>query len=226
VSNIFQYTGITYAQFPEDLVDSKLKHLRFNSVKLYLLVLRRAQQKSSPTVKIQTREAVEILGLPKNSHGPARAELSQYRLVASTEINNQGWWSYQLLNPSTGDLIPDPRSLVDFDKLTPGELKQYYLHHLTSYDAKEVKNGLSSRCPFHQTAKARQTPFSVQLSEGGPWHCFRCNKSGKLVEFEKEIALRSGRPITSRQAYNRIRSIAKRPVPTPWDDADGPRPTI
>src|ERR1019366_5668388 len=117
MSNVFRFTDITYAQFPEDLVDNKIAKLKFQSVKLYLLILRRAQQTSSLVVEISTMEAIQILDLKRNSHGLARAELKWHRLVASTEINNQGLWSYQLLNPFTGEAIPDPRALVDFNKL-------------------------------------------------------------------------------------------------------------
>lgn len=209
MSNVFRYTGVNYFQFPEAVVDDKIALLSHHGLKLYLLILRRAQQASNPVVKISTKEAILILDLKENNHGRARDELLRHGLAKSGPVNRQGQWWYHLLNPMTGDPLEDPRALVDLNKLSPDQVKRYFMHHLAPYDAVETEKGLSSRCPFHTTSKMRQTPFSVKLIDGGVWNCFKCQKSGRPMEFEKEIALAQGEAITSSQAFDRLRWIVK-----------------
>jgi len=207
LSNIFKFAPVAYAQFPNALVDDRLAKLKFYSVKMYLLILRQAQRYSNPRVQISTLEAIQI-GLKENSHRAARTELMQHKLAQSGRVNNNGLWWYHVLNPSTGEPLPRSDEKVDLNKLPADEIKKYFLHHLKDFDVVDDANGLKARCPFHDTVKLRTKPLSVMLSDGGVWHCFKCNKSGKLVDFEKAMGLREGRGVmTTKDAFARIRRL-------------------
>ena len=204
--NIFKYSPVTYFQVPNDLVDDKVVKLGQHALKLYLLILRRAQQHSNPTVKVSTQDVVLTIELRRNQHGPARAELQRHNLATCSEIGH-GMWEYRLLNPTTGDAISNPRTPFDLDGLTDDEVRSYFLHHLANFDPVEKDGTLLSHCPFHVTTKIRQRPLSVKFAGGGVWHCFGCKKRGRLLEFEKQMAERSGKILTNEEAYVKVRRL-------------------
>ena len=206
MSNVFRFTEFTYSQVPDFFVDEMLPKLtRFVTVKLYLLVLRHAQRFSKTTVKINTSEVLLALGITIHSLTAARAELRSHNLVRSVEVNNQGLWAYTLLNPHTGNPLPDPRATVDFDTLSEGQVKAYFLDHLKEYNAAEIGDGLRANCPFHHSTKTRDRSLTISIIDHGLWHCFKCDKSGKLVDFEIAMAAKDRELLTRKEAHHRVR---------------------
>jgi hypothetical protein len=163
-------------------------------------------------VRISTADAIRTLDLKENSHIAARKELKAYSLALSGKENNQGLWWYQLLHPETGEHMPHRNAKINLNDLPPDQVRRYFMHHLAAFDAEDKDEAnLRSRCPFHDTVKMRQKPLTVRLTDGGVWNCYTCNKSGRLLDFEKRLDRNV--TITSAVAFQRIRRITD-PSPT------------
>jgi hypothetical protein len=104
-----------YSQFPNDLTEKLPDLKKAASYKLLLVILQRVQQYGSMRVKISSKEAKLVTGLSDNYITAARKELLQQRLLKSTEVNSQGLWLYEVLDPATGELRPSRKDRVDFN---------------------------------------------------------------------------------------------------------------
>ena len=227
MSNVFKFTDLTYSQLPDYFVDEILPTLtKLVTVKVYLFILRRAQQYSKTVVKVSTSEIKLALGISNDSLTTARAELLKHKLVRSKETINQGLWSYTLLNPRNGEPLPDPRATADFNTLSEEQVKAYYLGHLAKFSPRDDGDSIRATCPFHTHGKQREKPLSITVTDGGVWHCFRCNKSGKLVDFEVEMAARQKQIMTRREAHHSVRVRLARFAEIEAEKNSGPIPTL
>jgi len=208
LSNVLILSSLRYFQTPNALVDDLLTNLKLAPLKLYLLIMRKAQQHSRVSVEITSAEVMRVTGIKENALKRARDALAVSKLVRSERLNNQGLWSYRLLNPFTGEPISDPRLLVDLDALTADQVRHYFLCRLERYDIDHDPSHadqLRARCPFHNTTKHRDKPLSIQVTGGGVWQCFRCNKTGRLIDLEKGMVDKELRQtISNKDAIVRI----------------------
>jgi hypothetical protein len=144
-------------------------------------------------------------GLSPNSMTVARKQLSGEKLIHSTPVTSG--FTYEILDPVTGKSI---EQMVNFNDLRSDQLEAYFLHHLSGHNPVLHEDGQAIfNCPFHYSAKTRRRDLSVKLSDGGPWKCHHasCERSGKLVAFERAIAEARRKPISTAQAHHRIKSI-------------------
>jgi hypothetical protein len=153
-----------------------------------------------------------VTGLSDNYLTAARKELLQQRLVKSTEVNSQGLWLYEVLDPATGELRRSRKDRVDFNAASPDHLIGYFKHRLKEYDPAEREDGKwRSRCPFHRTTKIRERPFDFSPGDGGGvWHCHTCSKSGTMVDLEYDLAIEKGRHISRGTATSNVKAIIQK----------------
>ena len=172
MSNPFQHTTETYYQVPKRLmIDGTL---RPSSMSLYLMVLRQAQEKSSPVVLFKTSSVLDAIGVTPKHLRIAKAQLREYNLVGSTEVR-RGLWTFELL---TSHGVGLDNSVLDLDKFSRVQVESYFLPHLKDYDFIFTTDGnLTARCPFHSSHKLRERPFHLKLEDDkdgngiGVWHC-------------------------------------------------------
>lgn len=223
-----------YSQFPDDLLEHMRGIKKVPSFKLLLLVLRRVNQYGSMRVKISTREAKVITGLSDNNLTDARRELDTLGLLRSDEVNNQGMWLYQLLDPATRDVRPSRKDRIDFTEQLD-YVADYFIDRLKRFDPEKRADGKwRSRCPFHTSSKMRERPFEFGPGDGGSgvWYCHVCNKGGSTVDLEYDLAIEKGRPLTRAQAVSNVRvafqslAMARKVTGAPAHDSDSANITL
>lgn len=204
MSNIYRNSEEKYFQLSKHVVEAGiLKQWSQASQTLYTYLLYVAQERSSPTVALDTVDVIKNTGLSKYKRKIAREELFALKLVRSSEIQS-GTWLYEI---SVKRNYQD----VDFNTLTREELEPWFLARLDDpvYGHQQDDNGLRVKCPFCQRGKRKEFPLSIKLVEDhvtglGAWHCFMCLRSGKLVELEQQLARRKGEQIDINEAHDRV----------------------
>ena len=202
MSNIFRHTSDTYFQIPKKIIKDRLLIALSQPAKdLLLYLLYEAQEKSTSVLLLPTSRVLERTGISRyRPFRDARGQLALHGLVLSEEVKS-GLWRYEIVTRTS---IQD----IDLDALSRSELENFFSSRLGD-DSRPDDNGLRFTCPFHINRK-REQPFSVKLvhTDDGPgpgvWHCFQCERSGKLIELEKQIARHNNQPIESHEAHKRV----------------------
>jgi hypothetical protein len=185
MSNVFQNTSETYFQIPKRIVtDGILKQLMPSSMALYITILKQTQEKSSTVVMFNTSTLLDSLAIARGNLRIARAQLLEYNLVRSTEVK-RGLWMFEVLTRHGKGL---DNSIIDLDKLSRVEVESFYLPHLINYDAMfNADDNVISNCPFCSRGLNKKS-FHLKLTDDGMgigvWHCFECQKAGRMIDFE------------------------------------------
>ncbi len=201
MSNIFRATGQTYFQVPQSLITTgHFQQLGKTAFKLYLWLCFEAQRTSKGTITAPGMHIAKSVGIVDTKVGAARRELEDLNMIETCKAGLS--YRYTLCDPTTGLPIQgnsEELARLDFDELSPEQLKLYFGQHLT--ESRDTENGLSARCPFHDDSNPSLT---VSLDSGGAWQCHGCGRHGKLVHFEIAIAEVKGDSIGTREAHRRI----------------------
>jgi hypothetical protein len=202
MSNIFQHTGDTYFQIPKQIVkDGLLKTLSEPAKDLLWYLLYEAQERTSNVLLLATSKVSDRTGISRfKPFRDARRQLAFHGLVSSEEVKS-GLWRYEIATKvSTRGL--------DLDALTRDELEPFFESHLGN-DTWSGDNGLRFPCPFHINKK-REHPLCVKLKREddapgiGVWHCFQCERAGKLIELEYLMAKYNRNTIDLQGAHKRV----------------------
>lgn len=203
MANIYRQTPIYFAQFPQELFDGKIWHrLKPGAKDLLIFLQYMAQKVSKPTIELTAEEIEQGCGLSVNSVKSARDQLVNLRLVSAKR--KLGGYTYELLDPHTGKSI---QRVEDFDALESYQLEAFWAHHLGDKIRHREKDGLRAFCPFPHPAEKDRPVLHLELMNGGRWHCFTCQRSGKLVAFEMEMAKLRNEWLTQTQAHHKVMSI-------------------
>jgi hypothetical protein len=201
MSNVFQYTPLTYFQIPEAVIDSgKWASLKLSAKDLYTLLLYTAQKTSSEFVSLTAADAVRV-GLSVNAVKNGRDALVAAGLI-SAERTGDGY-SYELLDPSTGVSL---KRIADLSKIDPEIVGQYFMEHLGDREHRETVDGLQCNCVFHEEKKGRDKSLSITFADGGAFHCHGCGIEGGIIDFETAVSEKTGEKINRDRAFSRVRT--------------------
>ena len=209
-NNPFDKTGVYYFPTPHDVFTSPIwSKLKPSAHGLYPFLLMKLWEQDAGQTSI-TLSAEDIgagTGISVNAVKTAREDLVDKKLIHAVPVSKAGF-EYSILNPLTGKPL---EKVEDFDKLEPGLVQAYFMHHLAAFDPipTEDGDGAKCRCPFHNGDKERARPLMVNWSNGW-WRCVHKRHSGgkgKLVAFEMAMAETYDRSITPSQAHANIRRI-------------------
>ena len=178
--------------------------LKSVSQSLYVHLLHLSQIHSREFHTLTDVQIAEATGVSIKSVPTARDQLQKMKLV--THVRETKGHQYRVLDPATGRPLA---KIEDFNALSPELIENFFLDRLRGYDPFRDDNGLRAICPFHIPTKSRKRDLSVKLSNGGVWHCFDkgCDKAGKLVEFERLLAMKNGPAITVTEAAHSVRNF-------------------
>jgi len=216
MANIFNNTGVYYFQVPQHPIESGLWwRLKAVSQDLYMLLLFRAQKYSNGTVALTSGDIEDVTGMTDKSVITARTELKKKGLIEAVSMGKSGY-EYTILNPINSESL---EKVSDFNTLSRELLEAYFRHHVADYEPTvslnaQSKHQLTFTCPFHPSDRRKKDQLlSVLLDAGGPWQCggyAGCKRSGKLVDFEMDMAEKYGETITKTEAHGRVQKIVNR----------------
>jgi 5S rRNA maturation endonuclease (ribonuclease M5) len=209
MSNMLHLNRLCHFQLPDSLVTNSGPLWKMNGVdlKLYIFLFYLSQRRSTISFFLSAKEIEHRAGVSGRSLTAARGGLEEKRLIDFKRESNG--YTYTLLNPATGKPLMNstkgkPDS-VDFDTLSPSQLKKYYLHHLGA-PVEITATKISTICPFHSDSSPS---MEINLSKGSTWLCHGCGRKGRLVAFEIEMATANGDDINSRTAYARVMDVLR-----------------
>ena len=206
MSNIFNGTGMTYFQVPNNFI-GLLKTLPGNSTNIYMLVLYTAQKDSTPTVTLTSRQ-IEEVGVSQRRMKDALDRLADSGLVKITRTKGNGAAiTFELMDIETALPIPTRKEKeLSIDTLTRHQLLTYALNRLAEFSPYEDDNGVRAACPFHLARKnTDDLSFNTRT---GQWRCFHkeCSyhEGGHLIEIEVALSSKKGKTMTPTQAWAKI----------------------
>lgn len=209
MSNIFQFTPVTYFQVPETVIESgKWAKLKPSARDLYTLLLYLAQKTSRATIALTAGDALRD-GISLRAMTDARECLESAKLIRA-ERGSHGH-TYELLDPVTGEPL---EKIEDLAAVKPEIVEEYFRERLASRNHTETANGMQVSCPFHVEKKDRDKSLHVSFTGGGVFKCHgqahghACEASdgGGILEFEMLMAAKDGDKITKDRAYSRVRA--------------------
>ena len=216
--NVWRDLGVTYFQIPDCIVSGDtLAMLKGSSLRLYLLILSRAQRKSSPTVELTVPEITEATGVNRRFVDAAAQELREFRLADMIRHKGGQRWSYEfhLIDPQTSLPLPSMyERTLSADNLSKSQMQSYFLHHLGQNFDHFDENGIMGICPFHATVKPKPT-LSIMIGlTSSTWKCFEpeCihHGGGSIIDFEMAMqGLKDGKKITGLNAWRKIVHIIR-----------------
>jgi hypothetical protein len=201
MSNIFQFTPLTYHQTPDALIETGLYGVLTPSARaLYALLCFKAQRLSSATARVTATDAA-LVGVAVNMVKSAREDLVEHKLVRATR-GREGYL-YELLDPLSGEAL---EQIQDLHAVDPEIVEEYFVDQLASFDAIESSyHHITSHCPFCEH-KMRLMPFHVSCANGGGFTCHKCGVNGGVIDFEQLLAEKSGEELDRNRAYARARA--------------------
>lgn len=215
MSNIYKGLGLYYFQLPEDML-SKLPEMNGNALALYVLIMARAQRKSTPVVELTSREIRAVTGMGPNGVTLAAEQLADLGLVHLTRRKGAQWgMRFEVLDPSTGLPIPTLYARkLDAGKLTIDQQRSYALHRLGELFSHFGADGnILANCPFHYSPNPKPR-LSIRAGHAGlMWNCReeKCphTDGGSIIDFEVALSRERGEQINTTIAWERIVFVIK-----------------
>lgn len=205
MSNVFEFTSVTYFQVPEHVIDSgRWARLTHKAKDLYVLILRHAQRYSTTTLRLTSKDMARV-GISRNSVNAAIESLDAEKLIHA-KLGSHGY-TFTLLDPATGT---DLEAIKDLRAVKPEVVAMYFQDHIGG-DYFITPNGrnITAACIFHQEKK-RERSLNIDTDGGGAFKCHRCEAQGGILAFERAVAASKGEKITETQAYARVRAAHTR----------------
>lgn len=206
MSGILHLNGLTYFPVPKNIFTlGRCPEIKGSPLTLLMYILYLSQERTKASVYITNDELLRVAGMTKNTVRSARAILEEAGFVNFTKSSNG--YTYHLLNPENGKVlcssIKGEYEPLDFNSLSPDQLRLYYTHHLKG-PVTDSENGIMACCPFHDDSSPS---MSIDLQNGSRWYCHPCNTGGRLVDFEMQIAIANGKTLSTDQAWKAIRKV-------------------